>query len=242
MTRWSERAAERLGAPLVIAVVEDDASLRTAFSQALRGANAVVHEFGSTDGVLARHDLAPFDLIILDIVLPGRDGVKLVEEIRASGASVPILMVSALNDDANVIRALEAGAAEYILKPLSVPALLARVRALTRRGLIAPTAESSSVRLDSERRTVIGPCGEVPLTVKEYALLRCLLLRPRQLVARETLLREVWGYDFDPKTSILDVTIHRLRAKLERATDGLEIEALRGAGYRVRRRTDDATS
>ena len=174
-----------------------------------------------------------FDLIVLDLNLPNGETTALVERARAEGFTVPIMIEGDWSDDRGVARALDAGADEYVIKPVSPVALSARMRALARRRPPSGRAMVDGLELDERQRSVSGELGTAKLTTKELTLVRLLMSQPRRVWTRAELLSEVWGYSFDPQTTVLDVAMHRVRRKIRAVTHRFEIESRRGAGFEL---------
>jgi DNA-binding response OmpR family regulator len=188
---------------------------------------------------VARH--GSFDVIVLDIMLPGRDGLSILEALREAGDPTPVILLTARSELADRIRELDLGADDYLAKPFYVEELVARIQALVRRlgGDRLSTTQVGDLVLD--RITRQGACHgrTVDLTPREFTLLEYLMRSPGQVYTRGQILEHVWGYDFDPTTNVVDVCVRRLRAKIaavEGAGDAESpIESVRGAGYRFRR-------
>jgi DNA-binding response OmpR family regulator len=177
-----------------------------------------------------------YDLILLDIVLPGLDGLETCRRIRGSGSRVPILMFTALDQVEDRVRGLDSGADDYLPKPFAMSELLARVRALLRRD--APSREATihvgDLVLDPASHAVSRAGRPVRLTTREFALLEILARRPGQIHSRDRLIEALWDADFDAESNIVEVYIRSLRRKVDEGRrDGL-IETVRGAGYRIR--------
>jgi DNA-binding response OmpR family regulator len=176
-----------------------------------------------------------FDLVLLDIMLPTRTGLEVLEAIRAQRPELPVVLVSALGQNADVIEGLDRGADDYITKPFNLDELLARVRAQLRRpGQSDPTRlEAADIVVDLHSRDVTRRGHQVHLTTREFELLCYLMRHPNQVLSREQLLSGVWGYDFDPGTNVLSVYINYLRRKLTVDGEPPPIKTIRAAGFKL---------
>jgi DNA-binding response OmpR family regulator len=176
-----------------------------------------------------------FDLLILDINLPNKDGWKILEEVRGRGEKIPIIILTARGDVSDRVAGLESGADDYMTKPFSLEELVARVR-LRLRDASAPKANEEmvlkvgDVTLDLRKRVVKQGDRTLDLSVREFALIEMFLRHPGQVLSRDSLLEHVWGYDYDPGSNIVDVYVGYLRKKLK----GDYIETVRGIGYKLR--------
>jgi two-component system, OmpR family, response regulator len=172
-----------------------------------------------------------FDLIILDLRMPGVDGTTVLQRVLARKPDQAVLVLSALGDPASKVRALDLGADDYLIKPFSLSELVARVRARLRAASrrIPSHLSAGALRLDIHRREVDAGAGPIPLAEREFLVLEELMKHVGSTVGKESLLSSVWGYHFDPTSNVLDVTIRRLRTKLGRAS----ITTVRGKGYRI---------
>ena len=216
-----------------ILLVEDDETLAAEVTLVLRDAG---HEVTSlTDGAdaSALADTATFDLLVVDRMLPGLDGLDLVERIRLKDRQMPVLVVSALGAVDERVRGLKAGGDDYLTKPFALVELAARVEALLRR----PTETKQAVlhggplTMDLLARTVRRQGEALELLPREFKLLEYFLRRPGQLVTRAMLLEDVWRYRFVPQTNLVDVHVGRLRKKIDGAGAASLIESVRGAGF-----------
>jgi two-component system, OmpR family, response regulator MtrA len=220
-----------------ILLVEDDASIREITAIGLTAAGFAVET--AEDGVVAidRFRGEPYDLVLLDVMLPRLDGYEVARQIRRT-STVPIVMLTARSEAIDVVVGLEAGADDYVRKPFELPELIARVRAALRRAGAA-SAEDATLRLgpltiDVAGRTVARDGTDVPLTRTEFDLLLELARHPGQVLSRDVLLDRVWGYDYLGDSRLVDVAIQRLRAKVERDAAAPElIQTVRGAGYKA---------
>ena len=221
-----------------ILVVDDEPAVTDLLAYNLRKTHYDV--LVATDGRTAlrlAHDSSP-DLILLDLMLPEVDGLDVCRELRKT-SSVPIIMITARGEEVDRVVGLELGADDYVTKPFSVRELMARIKAVLRRGKEAPPATAldgpGGLRLELDRRT--ASVGEAPLdlTRLEFDLLHLLLLNAGRVLTRERLLEQAWGYDFVGDTRAVDSAVKRLRAKLRQASpDADAIESVRGVGYRMK--------
>ena len=214
-----------------ILIAEDEPRLASFLEKGLRAAGhaTTVCDDGVRAAALAR--AADFDLLILDIGLPGQDGFAVLRAMRARDEPLPVLVLSARDEVADTVAGLDLGADDYVTKPFVFEELLARVRARLRERQPADAfvLEAGGVRLDLRTRRAEVGGQEVELTAKEFALLETFLRHPGQVLSREQLLSHVWGYDYDPGSNVADVYVGYLRRKL--GTD--RIETVRGMGYRL---------
>jgi DNA-binding response OmpR family regulator len=220
-----------------ILLIDDDARLREIVGMALEGEGYGVRAAASAEEAVTILDRDDPDLLILDVMLPGRDGFELCREIRTK-SPVPILMLTAKTDTVDVVVGLESGADDYVTKPFVTKELVARIRALLRR---ARGAERSPRRISVEDLEIAPDAATVTkrgeplhLTKTEFKLLLALASRPNQVFTREVLLQQVWDYDYFGDSRLVDVHIRRLRAKIE--DDPREpriVQTVRGLGYKV---------
>ena len=220
-----------------ILLVEDDPSIREVTAIGLGAAGFAVTT--AADGVegLDRFKAEPFDLVLLDIMLPRLDGYEVCRQIRKT-STVPVVMLTARGDTMDVVVGLEAGADDYVRKPFDLPELIARIRAALRRAG-AGAEETTELRLgpisiDVAGRTVTRDGVDIPLTRTEFDLLLELVRHSGQVLSRDVLLDRVWGYDYLGDSRLVDVAIQRLRAKVEADPASPElIQTVRGAGYKA---------
>jgi DNA-binding response OmpR family regulator len=216
-----------------ILIAEDEPRLSSFLEKGLRAAgySTTVCDDGVRCAVMARDD--EFDLLILDVGLPGQDGFAVLRAIRARGEKMPVLILTARDEVVDTVTGLDSGADDYVTKPFVFEELLARVRARLRTPELGESAlelHGGGVRLDVRTRRAEVDGAEVELTAKEFTLLETFLRHPGQVLSREQLLSHVWGYDFDPGSNVVDVYVGYLRRKL-----GSErFETVRGMGYRLK--------
>ena len=219
-----------------ILVIEDDPSIRELTQLGLSAAGFRVGTAADGWSGLARFREDSPDLVVLDLMLPGMDGLEVCRQIRATSV-VPIVMLTALADPNSVVVGLEAGADDYVTKPFEMPVLVARVRAALRRvQLTMEELTLGPVRVDLAGHTVRRNGDEVVLTATEFRLLCVLAAAPGRVLTRQVLLDQVWGYDYLGDSRMVDVAVQRLRAKIESDPAHPElIQTVRGVGYRATR-------
>jgi DNA-binding response OmpR family regulator len=218
-----------------ILVVEDDRKVAGFIEQGLReeGYAVDVAPDGDEAGMLAH--VYDYDLIILDVMLPKKTGLQLASELRREGKKTPILMLTARDATEDVVRGLDAGADDYLTKPFKFDELIARVRALVRRGGSGRTEllNYGPVELDRLKHKVRVKGKNLDLTPKEFHLLQHFLLHPEEVVRRTELLEKVWDMHFDPESNVVDVHVGNLRRKLKEAAGIDLIQTVRGVGFRM---------
>ncbi len=219
-----------------ILVVEDSRRLASIVKRGLLEEGYTVdNSYDGEDGQYMA-ETTPFDVIILDIMLPKKDGVTVCRELRAKRVNTPVLMLTAKDSVEDKVNGLDSGADDYLVKPFAFSELLARLRALLRReGLPrSQRLEVGDLSLDTLSREVRRGDRPVELTAKEYAILEFFMRRPNAVVTRTMLAENVWDYEFDGLSNIIDVYIRRIRRKIDTDGQGSLIQTLRGAGYRLR--------
>jgi DNA-binding response OmpR family regulator len=214
-----------------ILIAEDEPRLSSFLEKGLAAAGyaTTVVDDGGAASLMARDE--DFDLLILDIGLPGKDGFQVLSEIRAASQRMPVIVLTARDELEDKVGGLEGGADDYVTKPFRFEELLARVRARLRTegegG--SPVIRVGEIALDPRTRRVVVDGEDRELSAREFSLLEVLMRHPNQVMSREQLLSQVWGYDFDPASNVIDVYVGYLRRKL----GGHAIETVRGAGYRL---------
>jgi two-component system OmpR family response regulator len=218
-----------------VLVVEDEKRLAAGLKKGLEAEGfAADVALDGTDGLwMAREH--PYDAIVLDIMLPGLNGYKVCSTLREEGVWTPILMLTAKDGELDEAEALDTGADDYVTKPFSYVVLVARLRALIRRGAgeRPATLEAGDLRFDPAARRAWRGEMEVELTAREMALLEFLLRRKGEVVSKSDILEHVWDYDFEGDQNIVEVYVRRLRNKLDRPFRRSALETVRGAGYRL---------
>ena len=218
-----------------VLVVEDERRIADFICKGLSEQGYGVDVASDGDEALHWADVAEFDVIVLDIMLPVRDGIEVCRTLRKRGLRTPILMLTARDAIEDRVRGLDSGADDYLVKPFAFAELLARLRALTRR---EPAATGTALQvadllLDTITREVSRAGRPIELTTKEYALLEYLMRHPNQVLTRTMIAEHVWNYDFDNATNVIDVHIRNLRRKIDDPFPAKLIHTVRGAGYRI---------
>lgn len=225
----------------LIYIVEDDPSIQEIETLALKNSNYMVQAFDRAAALYAKLDEMTPDLILLDIMLPDEDGYKIIRRLRSSPKTrrVPVIMITAKTSEMDMVKGLDDGADDYIRKPFSVMELLSRVRALLRRSqeTVPEQLSVGNIMLDHERHTVISGGRSIILTLKEYELLRYLMINEDFVLSRDSIMRFVWGVDFEGESRTVDMHIKTLRQKL--GEYGKQIHTIRGVGYSISKECGD---
>lgn len=214
-------------------LVEDDAGIARFVAKGLREQSYAVDVATNGDDALYQAEINSYDLIVLDVMLPGRDGFAVCRELRAAGQKIPILMLTAKDAVEDRIAGLDFGADDYLTKPFEFRELLARLRALMRRsGELRPARITvADLVLDTGARTVSRTGTDVPMTTKEYALLEYLARNIGRVVGRAEIAEHVWEETFDPFSNLIEVYVNRLRRKIDAGRATPLLQTRRGAGY-----------
>ena len=218
-----------------ILVVEDDRKTAAFIGKALRAEGFAVSIFHHGDEALIALENGRFDAAVLDIMLPGRDGLSIVRELRKEGNGVPVLLLSARGNVHERVEGLDAGADDYLSKPFVLEELVARVRALTRRGreTLQVVLQLADLCLDTTTHKANRGGDTIDLTAREYRLLEYLMRSAGRVCSRGMILENVWDYSFDPGSNIIDVYVRRLRAKVDEGREVKLLHSVRGSGYRL---------
>jgi two-component system OmpR family response regulator len=218
-----------------ILVVEDEERLARLLVRGLRDDGHAVDATGSGEEALDWVEVAPYDAIVLDVMLPGIDGLEVCRRLRRRKLQAPVLMLTARDAVADRVSGLDAGADDYLIKPFAFAELSARLRALARRPAEAhdPVLHARDVRLDPATRRVWRGEREVVLPNKEFRILEYLMRNPGRVLTRGMIADHVWDYDFPNVTNVIDVHVRALRTRLDDPYPGELIQTVRGAGYRL---------
>jgi two-component system OmpR family response regulator len=220
-----------------ILVIEDDGETREYVARGLRqGGHVVEAAADGKDGLFLALE-EDFDAMVVDRMLPGLDGLSLIETVRSSGRQTPALVLSALGEVHDRVEGLERGADDYLVKPFAFSELEARLNALVRRGdgeAAETKLEVGELQMDLLARRVTRAGREIELKPREFSLLEYLMRHSGQVVTRTMLLEKIWDYNFDPQTNVIDVHVSRLRRKIDRDFEEPLIHTVRGAGYVLR--------
>jgi two-component system, OmpR family, response regulator len=221
-------------------VVEDDVKLAALLRRGLVEDGHVVDVVGTGDDALWMAGATEYDAIVLDVMLVGTDGFEVCRRLRRNGVWSPVLMLTARDAVEDRVEGLDAGADDYLTKPFSFAELLARLRALGRRGPVErpPVLEVGSLRLDPATRQVWRGEHELALSTKEFALLETFMRRPGQVLSRFDLLEHAWDYGYENRSNVVEVYVRYLREKIDRPFGEQSLETIRGAGYRLRRESE----
>jgi len=215
-------------------VVEDDRMLLELIRRALIEDGFAVDIASDGEQAEPLAFMNDYDAIILDLVLPGKSGLQLLQQMRREGRTTPTLILTGRRAKHDVVRGLDIGADDYLTKPFDLDELKARIRALVRRGgsqRSEPQLAMGGVVLDRRRRQATVDGQQLRMTPKEFALLEYLMMRVDEVVSRSELLEKVWDFHFDPGSNVVDVHVARLRAKLRSANSSLRLDTVRGIGF-----------
>lgn len=219
-----------------ILVVEDEPKMARLLHRGLTERGDVVEVASTGEAAVAIARTGEFDVVLLDVTLPGMDGFEVCRQLRAARVWAPVLMLTARSAVEDRIRGLDAGADDYLPKPFSLAELLARIRALVRRGpVVRPTLVTiGDLTLDPATRRVWRGEREIALSSKEFALLETFMRRPDQVLTRDQLLEHAWDIAYESRSNVVDVYVRYLREKIDRPFSRRTLETVRGVGYRLR--------
>ncbi len=218
-------------------VVEDDVKMGAAIRRGLRFEGVIVDLAGGGEEAIRRVGATQYDAVLLDVMLPDLDGFETCRRLRRQGVWVPILMLTARDAVEDRVRGLDTGADDYLTKPFSLAELLARLRALARRGPVERPAvlEVGDLRLDPATHEVWRGEHRIELSAREFGLLEAFMRRPGQVLTQLQLLEAAWDLGYEQRSNVVDVYVRYLREKIDRPFGLRSIETVRGAGYRLRR-------
>ena len=223
------------GTGMRILLVEDDERIAHFIKKGMAEGGYVVDLVTNGSEAVIEALSTSYDIVVLDVMLPGKDGFEVLSEIRGSGASMPVIMLTARDTTEDKVRGLDAGADDYLTKPFTFAELEARIRALLRRGAGdgGSQLQLGDVMLDPVAHVVMRGGDKIELTPKEYSVLEYFMRSPGRVLSRTMVIEHVWQYQFDTDTNLVDVYVNRLRRKL-RDPDGKLIQTVRGVGYSLR--------
>ena len=216
-----------------VLVVEDEKKMASFIRKALQAEGFAVDVLYEGNGVVTAVSATLFDVILLDVMLPGRDGLSVLRQLREQNIRTPVLLLTARGQPNERVEGLNAGADDYLPKPFVLAELIARVRALGRRGSYSQPVQlrMSDFTVDTVTRSVKRGDRSIELTPREYRLLEFLLRSPGRVCSRMAIVENVWDYDFDPGTNLVDVYIKRLREKIDGDSPNKLLHTVRGVGY-----------
>ena len=217
--------------------VEDEIKIASFVRAGLKEQGFVVDYFDNGDDGYFQALHNDYDVIVLDIMVPGKDGLAILKQLRKAGRNVPVILLTARNELDDRLQGLNLGADDYIAKPFFVEELVARLHAVVRRSVGDRQNLLSVGTLKLDRITREATCNQtaIELTTREFNLLEYLMRSPGQVLTRTQILEHVWGYDFNPNTNVVDVCIQRIRKKIDPLDQTVWIESIRGVGYRFRK-------
>jgi two-component system OmpR family response regulator len=220
-----------------VLIVEDDTRMAAAIRRGLQAEGIVADVASCGEDALWMAGATEFDVVVLDVMLPGIDGFDACRRLRDAGVWTPIIMLTARDSIDDRVQGLDQGADDYLTKPFSLAELLARLRALARRGpLERPTVlQVGDLRLDPATRQVWRKQEEVQLSSKEFALMEAFMRRPGEVLSQFQLLDFAWDYDYENRSNVVEVYVRYLREKIDRPFGVQSLETVRGAGYRLRK-------
>ncbi len=218
-------------------IVEDDVRMAAALRRALRGEGIVADVAGDGEEALRLAEMLELDAVVLDVMLPGNDGFEVCRRLRAEGIWAPVIMLTARDAVEDRVRGLDQGADDYLTKPFSLAELLARLRALARRGPAERPVvlEVGDLELDPATREVKRGDTEIELSAREFALLEAFMRRPGQVMSQLQLVDAAWDLGYEHRSNVVEVYVRYLREKIDRPFGLRSLETVRGVGYRLRK-------
>lgn len=231
------------GVDIRVLIVEDERRIAAYVKRGLEEQGYAVDAVFTGPDALYWAESTPYDVILLDILLPGLNGISVCRELRRRGSRVPVLMLTARGSVDDRVAGLDAGADDYLVKPFSLKELTARMRALTRRaegGGGQTVLVLADLAMDTSTRRVTRAGREIELTSKEYSVLECFLREPERVLTRDAIVEHVWNYDVYHQSNVVDVYIRNLRRKIDEPCERKLLQTIRGAGYRMSARGDPA--
>ena len=219
-----------------VLIVEDEVKMAALIRRGMRGEGIAADVAIKGEDALWMAEATDYDAIVLDLMLPGIDGFEVCRRLRAGGIWAPILMLTARDAVGDRVEGLDGGADDYMTKPFSFAELLARLRALVRRGSVERPVELQvgDLRLDPATKRVSRGDTEIELSAKEFAILETFMRRPGQVLSRYALLEQAWDYDYENRSNVVDSYVRFLRRKIDKPFGTDSIETVRGSGYRLR--------
>lgn len=247
---WLASAADTTGRSgqtndfMKVLLVEDEKKIADFVSKGLREQGFVVDVARDGDDGYFQASHQSYDVVVLDIMMPGRDGLSILRGLRKAGNNVPVMLVTARSELDERLEGLNLGADDYLTKPFYLDELIARIQALHRRstGAQLNLRQVDDLVVNLATREVTRGQGPIELTTREFNLLEYFMRSPGRVFTRTQILEHVWGYDFDPNTNVVDVCVQRLRKKVDAQSERPLIETVRGVGYRMRKAKDSSTS
>lgn len=236
----SKQTIQDADSEMKILLVEDDDKIRSFVIKGLKEQGFTVDACDDGDTGFHLATTNTYNVILLDIMLPGRDGLSILKNLREKQNSVPVIILTARSTLNERLEGLNLGADDYLCKPFFIEELIARIHAVSRRaaGETTNIMQFKNLSVDMISRGVLVDQAPIDLTAREFNLLTLLLRSPDRVFTRTQIIEHVWGYDFDPQTNVVDVYIRRLRNKLAEATSEPMIETVRGVGYRMAKKDE----